>query len=177
MSRYSEIMAAAHHLASLGLAIHWLRGPKGGKLDGRGKAPMHAGWQQGRYLPPWEAAMGYRIGANLGIHTGRVSSCPFPVVVVDLDGPEALIWAAAHLPGTYLVVRSCKGEHWYYRRPDHVPCIPCRARVGGMALDVRADHGNIVAPPSVHPSGFVYCWRDGPPTAAQLARLPVYDPA
>lgn len=105
---------------------------------------------------PMQPLVTYRRGYNVGLHTGRVQGCRNPVVVLDLDTEEALSWARAKLPISPVRARSCKGEHWYYRRPEGGERIGNRVRVDGIALDIRADEGNIVAPPSIHPTGFRY---------------------
>jgi hypothetical protein len=116
----------------------------------------------------------YKRGYNVGLHTGRVQGCRSPVVVLDLDTEEALMWARANLPISTIRARSCKGEHWYYRRPEGDARIGNRVRVDGIALDIRADEGNIVAPPSIHPSGAVYEAIE-PWTVRRVRAMPLFE--
>lgn len=167
------VLESARQLAQLGFAVHWLRAPAGGEPGGRGKAPVDKGWQ----LRPWQSAArlaaSYRPGLNVGIHTGHVFGASVQVVVLDYDDEPAQRWCRENLPPTPLEATSRYGGHLYYRRPGEVLHVPSRAKVGGMALEVRADGGNIVAPPSIHPEGAVYRWVC-PPESVDLTTLPVY---
>ena len=97
-------------------------------------------------------------GANIGIATGAVSN----LVVVDIDprngGYESYAQLKLDLPGVFttelLEVRSGSGgTHLYFQHPGgHVPC---RANVR-LGIDVRADGGYIIGPPSFHISGARY---------------------
>jgi hypothetical protein len=92
------------------------------------------------------------------------------LLVVDCDDAKAVRWAEEHLPRPGWRVRTRQGEHWYYRRPATEERCPNRAKVGGLRLDIRCDDGNVVAPPSVHPSGFLYEW-----ILDRTGALPVFD--
>jgi len=96
---------------------------------------------------------------NVGIVTGRVSG----IVVIDLDSEDAVAWAGEHLPPCEMRVKTAKGVHLYYPCSDDAPWRN-KARVSWngrpLELDVRANGGYVVAPGSVHPSGFVYA-REG----------------
>ena len=105
---------------------------------------------------------------NLGIVTGVISG----VVVVDIDSPEARIWAESHLPATAMRTKTANGEHWFYQHPGGR--VPNRARVFGLALDVRGDGGYVVGPGAVHPTGAVY---EAIGDWSAVASLPVFDPA
>jgi len=92
--------------------------------------------------------------ANIGFSPGRGR-----LVVVDVDGPDGRQAAAALglLSEPTLAVltgRPDGGMHLYYRHPGgtigNAPLAP--------HLDVRADDGYVLLPPSVHPSGAVYRW-------------------
>jgi hypothetical protein len=79
-----------------------------------------------------------------------------------------------HLPRPPLRVQTRQGQHWYYRRPQTPERCPNRAKVGGLRLDIRCDEGNVVAPPSVHPSGFLYEFLD-PLLPEAIEELPPFD--
>ena len=94
--------------------------------------------------------------ANLGIATGAVSG----LVVIDIDGADglatlqALVAQHGVLPRT-AIVKTARGWHLYFAMPATCTPIPCST---GNCLDVRADGGYVVAPPSLHASGHVYQW-------------------
>jgi hypothetical protein len=101
-------------------------------------------------------------GANIGIPTGSISG----IVVVDLDEetPEAMeIWNS--IPET-VEVKTGRGRHRYYRIPKGTRV---RGRKLAPGLDLKADGGYVVAPPSVHPSGARYRWISG---HSEIAPLP-----
>ncbi len=94
--------------------------------------------------------------ANIGIVTGAISG----IMVVDIDGPEALAavqqLADKHepLPKTP-TAKTARGWHFYFKHPHADLIIPCTARDG---IDIRGDGGYVVAPPSVHATGHAYQW-------------------
>lgn len=92
--------------------------------------------------------------ANVGVITGA----PSRLAVLDLDGPEAeAIAKELGLPDAP-TVRTGIGLHVYCSN-----AIPTRSTVGlRPGIDLRADGGYVVAPPSVHPSGAVYAWLSNP---------------
>lgn len=108
---------------------------------------------------------------NLGIATGAVSR----VAVIDLDSAEALERMRGILPETPLRVITAKGEHWYYRHCGRFR-VGNRAKVGGLALDVRGSGGYVCCPPSLHWTGHRYSWVNEP-TAEMLKELPTFDPS
>jgi hypothetical protein len=64
------------------------------------------------------------------------------------------------------------GHHLYFRHPGG----SVRNRAGlAPGLDLRADGGYVVAPPSLHPSGRHYAWRAGhEPEQVALAPAPAW---
>lgn len=170
---YTHVLEAALRLAALGFAVHWLRAPQGGKADGRGKAPIDKGWQHRPWLSPRRLRGDYKPGFNVGIHTGLVVGCAVPVVVVDCDDAAALKFCQRALPWTPLAARTRNGVHLYYRRRAAALHVATRAKVAGLALDIRADGGNVVSPPSVHPDGGFYQWLQ-PPALVNLTEIPEY---
>ena len=85
---------------------------------------------------------------GLAIITGKVSG----ISVVDVDSEEAE--QKIHLPKTP-TVKSSKGYHHYFKYPKDGMGNSVRIIEG---VDIRADKGYIVAPPSIHESGIEYQW-------------------
>ena len=107
---------------------------------------------------------------NLAIVTGALSG----VVVVDADSPESVRYVTRRLTYTGWQTQTSRGFHLFYSHPGYR--VTNRARIeteyGPLAIDVRADGGYVIAPGSLHASGFVYCeagdWTDA------CERLPVF---
>jgi hypothetical protein len=102
---------------------------------------------------------------NVGVATGAVSG----VLVLDVDGGVGaetlrdLEQRYGPLPGTACSITS-SGCHLWFSIDDAVPSTAGRL---GAGLDIRADGGYVIAPPSVHPDGGVYRWLNAtPPVAA-----------
>jgi putative DNA primase/helicase len=101
--------------------------------------------------------------ANIGIVTGSVNN----LFVVDIDtkhdGDEHLKeFEKTHgsiLPDDYTgcVKTGSGGYHYYYRYPKNQACKNKAGLITG--LDIRADGGYVVAPPSKHYSGGTYEWE------------------
>ncbi len=110
--------------------------------------------------------------ANIGLLTG--SHTNFVVLDVDkksqgLVSLENLMREFAKLPQSKRVKSGGDGLHIYFRCPE----IPLSNRAGFLAgLDLRADGGYIVAPPSVHATGHKYTWITEPD--AELEAMPVW---
>jgi putative DNA primase/helicase len=100
--------------------------------------------------------------ANIGILTGS----PSGLLVVDSDnrdginGSGNLAELAANfwgMPETPTAITGC-GEHLYFRHPG----VPVKNSSGKLAdgVDIRADGGYVVAPPSLHADGERYDWKN-----------------
>ncbi len=112
----------------------------------------------------WEENPNY----NIAIATGDASH---GLYVIDIDddpkkgkhGSETLRkWEIEHgpLPETLTAVSGSGGYHYYYRTRDQYQKAE---NIGGQEhIDVRANGGYIVAPPSIHPgTGKPYKWLEG----------------
>jgi hypothetical protein len=163
-----DVRAAALAYAALGWSVL--------PIEPRGKRPLvpWLEWQQRRAdadeIDGWFRR---RPDANVGIVTGRVSG----LVVVDVDprhdGAASLDRALAEhdpLPRTVEAETGGGGRHLYFAHPG----VPVHNRVGILpGIDLRADGGCVVAPPSLHPGGRRYRWKEGhAPGEAPLAALP-----
>lgn len=110
--------------------------------------------------------------ANLAIVTGTVSG----LVVLDVDprnGGDDTLGALEHrhgaLPPTPEVRTGGGGVHLYFAHPGD----PVSTTIVGSGVDLKADGGLAVAPPSLHASGHRYEWEPGAdPDELPLAELP-----
>lgn len=122
--------------------------------------PLFLGWQRADPAA-WSRAP---LGANVGIVTGTPSG---GLVVLDFDGiatGDVLGSEPSALAKRTLVVRTARGWHVYAREPG-VPS--CRWR----GVDVKAEGGLVVAPPSIHPSGHRYSFLAGVRRVASVAEI------
>ncbi len=107
---------------------------------------------------------------NIGIAAGRDTG----MVILDVDpkngGNESI--GQFKLPRTMEVITGSGGRHYYFAYPKEGQV---RNSVNKLApgLDVRADGGYVVAPPSVHASGGEYRWAIDPRTV-ELAACPKF---
>ena len=101
--------------------------------------------------------------ANVGIVTG-----PSDLVVIDVDpkngGDESFAFLRSEIgPEAFETVTTLTGgggEHYYFRVGEK-RFRNSAGKVLGDGIDVRADGGYVVAPPSTHASGGVYAWEIG----------------
>jgi hypothetical protein len=107
--------------------------------------------------------------ANIGIATGDASG----LVVVDVDPDHggvdtirSLIGRNGPLPRGPVVRTGSGGWHLYFRHPGHD--VRNSAGLLGAGLDVRADGGYIIGPPSRHATGGAYRWREPVPGLPDL---------
>jgi len=99
--------------------------------------------------------------ANVGVVTGAISG----LLVLDVDarhGGDAslaqLERACGALEPTVECLTGGGGRHLYFRHFGQ----PVPNKVGFRdGLDLRGDGGVVVAPPSIHPNGRPYRWREG----------------
>lgn len=137
------------------------------------KHPDLPAWQDAATTDPAVIASWYteRPGRGVGVATGHGSG----LFVLDVDlapgGDDTLAdLEAAHepLPATVEAVTGSGGRHLYFRYPDGVELGNSAGRLG-RGLDIRANGGQVLAPPTVHPStGRQYEWEvnNGPDDVA-----------
>ena len=110
--------------------------------------------------------------ANIGIRTGAESG----LVVIDVDprsgGDDSLYELEqkfGELPKTIESITGGGGQHIYLKHPGgFIKSAPI-----GLGLDIKADKGQVVAPPSLHPSGNSYLWEiESHPDDVKLATIP-----
>jgi putative DNA primase/helicase len=125
-----------------------------------GKHPRFGGWKENattdeqtirEYFTQWP-------DANVGIVTGKISN----LMILDVDGEEGrkslseLEERNGPLPETFTAITGGGGRHLLFSYPD----IEVGNKVKFLpGLDIRADGGLIVTPPSLHASGRPYEWE------------------
>jgi hypothetical protein len=136
----------------------------------RGKKPAIP-WKEYQQRPPTEEELVQWFGNgaknNIGIVTGSVSG----LAVVDLDSDQAFAFAKAKNLPPGPTVKTGRGFHLYCKAKDGVRNFQQRDDLPD--IDLRADGGYVVAPPSVHESGTVYGWVKGRGLGeVEMAELP-----
>ncbi len=147
-------------------------------LTERAKKPAICRWQQRATA---DCARVIRLAAkhgtdNVGVATGG------SIVVVDLDVKAGHDGFAAlkclerehgTLPATLTALTPTSGAHLYFRVPFGSDLRNSASKLA-QGIDVRGKGGFVVAPPSIHPNGGAYAWRDGNgPGQVPIAPLPV----
>ena len=88
---------------------------------------------------------------NIGIITNGL-------LVVDADTDEGVRWCKDNLSvGIYSI--TAKGAHFYFKQPKNQR-VNCEIKNTKCGIDIKADGGLVVAPPSVHGSGKFYRWSN-----------------
>ncbi|TQS43746.1 bifunctional DNA primase/polymerase [Cryptosporangium phraense] len=85
-------------------------------------------------------------GGKLAIATGLRAG----LAVADIDPRNGGAIDHALMPPTYAVSSGGRGWHLYYQHPGGAR-IPSRELAGHPGVDIKADGGYVVAPPSIHP--------------------------
>ena len=112
--------------------------------------------------------------ANVGIVTGARSG----LVVLDIDprngGDDSLAdleRTHGSLPKTIQSLTGGGGQHYFFEHPGG----SIKSRSIAEGIDVKADGGHVVAPPSGHISGRTYEWEGSShPDDTPLAELPLW---
>ncbi|TDU89172.1 bifunctional DNA primase/polymerase-like protein [Kribbella voronezhensis] len=96
---------------------------------------------------------------QLALRAGAVSG----LLVVDVDPAHGGTTSMTNLvndgllPRTLRVITGSGGQHLYYRHPGHP--MPSRPMPGHPGIDIKADGGYVVLPPSIHHrTGLPYRW-------------------
>ena len=147
---------AALDYAKRGLAVF--------PLAERDKVPCIAGGFKNATTDPEQIAAfwKHRPNANIGIATGGMSG---GLVVIDCDYDEArgedgmrtvrsFEAANGEFPDSACVSTPRGGEHLYFLTDEPFDC----SVNSDEGVDIRADGGYVVAPPSIHPNGGMYEW-------------------
>jgi len=89
--------------------------------------------------------------ANIAIVTGKISN----LAVVDVDKGANI--NNLTLPPTAMVQTGGEGWHHYYKYPANKKIASKIAIL--PKIDIKADGGYVIAPPSIHASGKIYRWQ------------------
>ncbi|MEP7219727.1 MAG: bifunctional DNA primase/polymerase [Bacteroidota bacterium] len=140
------------------LGIGWSVFPCWRRRNDLAKRPCVA-WQvyQQRHPTPYEVAL-WEVWfdvVNVAIVTGTISG----IIVIDCDSVEAISAIESMMDRPTTTVRTARGRHYYFKHPGGV-ISSCEELLPGV--DVRADKGYVLAPGSLHPSGFEYAWITTP---------------
>lgn len=94
-------------------------------------------------------------GAGLGVVTGKISN----IIVIDVehDSPYTLEQLLKKYPTSLISKTGSGGYHLFYQYPQNRGRISNRVRMLD-GVDLRADGGFIVLPPTVHSCGGKYEW-------------------
>jgi len=101
--------------------------------------------------------------ANIGIVTGQINNLFVLDIDTKNDGDDALKelektnGLVAPQDYTGRVITGSGGYHYYYHYPKNHACNNKAGLLTG--IDIRADGGYVVAPPSKHVSGGTYQWE------------------
>jgi hypothetical protein len=171
-ARRQELLEAALGYARRGLRVipvQWLYPdgscacPRGAECPSAAKHPVHDDWPEVATTDPelisrwWrpEASRGVIVRewfpfANIGIVTGRASG----IFVLDVDqyagGMQSLAGYErrnGELPETRVHSTGRGGTHYFFAHPGF-DVRNSAAKVLGKGLDIRGEHGFVVAPPS-----------------------------
>ena len=155
---------------------------KGTDYGSVGKHPRVASWQTQASDDPMFVGQWWKLwpAANIGVLAGGSG-----LVVLDvdprhggLDSLKALMDTHGVLPYGPRVQTGSGGLHFYFKHPGHPVGNSASAIAPG--IDVKADSGYVVAPPSVHATGVSYKWDSDPegnaldPWAVPLPALPLW---
>lgn len=96
---------------------------------------------------------------NVGIPTGQINN----IFVVDVDGEKGieslnrleLIYGKLDAP----TVITGKGKHLYFKMPVNTEIKSSVSKIANH-IDIRANGGYVVAPPSIHENGHRYTWEN-----------------
>ena len=150
--------------------------PEGSECPNIGKHPLVSGGQLSATVDMEQIQAWWRKWplANIAIATGE--PCGFTVVDVDpKNGGQntfsKLMEKFGRPDPTIVSVTGSGGRHILWKwNPEH----RCSQNVR-QGIDVRATGGYILAPPSMHESGYRYYWhKDGHPKMAKLDTAPYW---
>lgn len=164
-----------HFLVSAFHSIAKSKGCSCGKkdCDSPGKHPSTPHGYKDATVDPKKVEVMFRVAPrNIAIQTGKASN----LIVLDIDprnggdrSLKRLVQKYGKPPKTLSVNSGGGGKHFYFRYPESIKKIKGNPLPGWPGIDIKADGGSIIAPPSRHISGGYYQWVD---PDAEIAELP-----
>lgn len=156
---------ALHYLARGKSVIPIGRDPK----TEQNKRPLVAWQKYQKRLPTKEEVRSWFSGTGItgvGMITGAISG----IVVLDVEAGADL--SGKELPPTVVAKTGGGGWHYYFNLPkDRI--IKNSVKKVGEKMDIRAEGGYVVTPPSLHHSGNHYEWVAGmAPGEIEIADMP-----
>lgn len=161
-------------------------------LKPRNKIPLLKDWTNAASSDPatvaawWDATPDANIGCLTGFDAG------FFVLDVDchkeIDGQAALMALESQygtLPGTVEQLTGGGGRQLFFKYPQGA-AIKNKTGIGSIVagVEVKGDGGQVVLPPSIHPSGRAYEWEaSSHPSEIEMADAPewllnlIYNPS
>ena len=158
------------------------------------KVPALKAWQREASADPamhtawWD---GSHQGHGVSIVTGRRTTDGRCLFVVDIDtkgnGYDTLAELTAangQLPDTLTTLTPSGGAHLFFVAPEGVEIRNDQSGKIGPGIDIRGEGGQVIAAPSVHPSGGHYEWElsspldaaDAPDWLVRLCAAPKHEP-
>jgi len=130
------------------------------------KQPIPAAWQE-KGTTDTDTILGWWDATYPDAGVGIVCGADSGLVVIDVDehgisGSDTLADLEAtygELPETPCVLTGGGGRHLYFAYPAGVTIRNDAGKRLGPGLDIRAEGGQVVAPPSMHESGRAYAWE------------------
>jgi hypothetical protein len=127
-----------------------------------GKKTPKISWKkfQKRIMSLEEVNQYFGKNSNIAIVTGKISN----IIVLDIDprhGGDKTI-EDLEIPDTVTVETGGGGLHYYFKYPDGFEEISNFQNIKELpGVDLRADGGCVISPPSLHPSGNRYKFVEG----------------
>lgn len=147
-----------------------------------GKHPRIKAWQREATTDPATVLKWWKAwpDANIGLAAGQRAGWWVLDVDAGRGGEESLAELErkhGKLPDTVQSLTGGGGRHLFFAWPSQpwVGEVRNRANVGGwQGLDVRGEGGYVVAPPSMHASGWEYSWElsSDPADGVAIAEAP-----
>lgn len=113
----------------------------------------------------WKKYPDANIGLLTGIQTGVLvldidikTGGEYSLEIMQEDYKTVMNDEYEYLPATLTAITGSGGRHLYFNYPSDLRIISCSASDIADGLDIRANGGYVVAPPSKHLSGNDYSW-------------------
>lgn len=164
------VEGSTRHFATLFDAATFYRSLGWPVIPLSGKLPRIA-WKELQTRIPTRDELVAWFSDKLTTGVGVVTGCISRLVVIDCDSREdAAFWQAEHGTSSLIVATGGGGVHFYYALPAD-SALRNRQRLLGRRIDLRAEGGYVVTPPSLHPTGTRYAWH----AFDASATLPAFD--